>query len=350
MLARLLRLLPYGVKIYLAETVFYPLYVKLSLRVRLWRRYPAGVTIELTDRCNLRCSYCPRGKGIGGIGGDMDFNLFTEIVDQANRITKLRQVSLVGLGEPLLYPYLFDAIRYIKENYPYTSISLTTNGLLLNERTGKDLIDSGVDSFAISVNSDSPEKYLQLNGADKYWLVVENTRNFLQTLNKGNKRRNPETYIRILDQVHTIEEIKAFRDYWKPYLYPNAYAIVQPFINWGGIIDQSEVNKGANGYKKINREKEYPCAHLQKSWVITREGNALGCCMVLPAEAGNLVLGNVKEKGLKEIYTEGKIRNLRKLNLEGKLYNEITPCAKCNSWKVPPNVWLRNPLHRRAWF
>ncbi|MEM3444236.1 MAG: hypothetical protein QXP04_05075 [Candidatus Nanoarchaeia archaeon] len=47
----------------------------------------------------MRCSYCPKSKGIGLDAGDMDFGLFKDIFDQAFKLIPLKSVCLVGFGE-----------------------------------------------------------------------------------------------------------------------------------------------------------------------------------------------------------------------------------------------------------
>jgi radical SAM protein with 4Fe4S-binding SPASM domain len=347
-MSRLTRLLPTSLKDSLKASVdknplLRYVYAKTIVRGYQTRGYPTSVTIELTDRCNLRCSYCPKSKGVGVSGGDMDFELFKEIVDKANEFHSVEQMILVGYGEPLLYPRLVDAIKYIKGKYPYTEVVITTNGILLNKNMGRQLIDSGLDTLTISVNSWSAEKYKKLNNADKYELVVENTRNFLQLLNRYGEKRKPSTYIQILQTVNTEKEISDFVAYWSFYVSPNARITFNPMCNWGGQLD-------IEGYTP-KKMKRYPCEQLQRSIIVTREGKVIPCCAILPESAGDLVLGNIQDKSFKELYTEGKIEYLRSLDLDGRV-NELEPCKNCDSWQISPNAWFKNPLHRlgkRLW-
>ncbi len=300
-----------------------------------FKHYPDNVVIELTDRCNLRCVFCPKGKGIGGVGGDMGFELFKKIINQIKAIASPREIILVGIGEPLLYPKLIEAIKYVKEE-TQSKVSLITNGVLLDMKTGSNLINSGLDSLTISINS-SPSKYKEFTKADKYEQVEKNTRDFLWLLNGGNTKMRLEASIQILDTINTNEEIAAFKRYWKPYLYPNARIHVQPLVNWGGNI----------GCKNKNT-KRHPCGLLQGSWAISIEGNAFPCCVAFGYEdAGNLSLGNVKEKSIEELFTKNKVAGLRKIDMAGRL-GKIHPCDICDSWAVHPNAWFKCPFG--VWF
>lgn len=296
-----------------------------------------GINIELTDRCNLRCSYCPKSKGIGVDAGDMDFELFKEIFNQALTLLPLKNVCLEGFGEPLLYPYLAEAIEYIKSKNSKISILITTNGILLNSDWAEKFTKLGLDQITISVNATSKAQYQQINNAYLYDRVVSNAITFLDYVNSSNS--SIRVLIQVLEGPNGSKEIASFRQFWTSKLGKCGEIQVQPFVNWAGIIRTNMHNVA-----KCDYDNRYPCAHLQTSCIITREGNALACCMVIPGDEGDLKLGNIKEKTLKELYMAGKILELRKLNAEGKVY-KLSPCRTCDAYKTVSNVWIKNPFH-----
>ena len=93
------RLVPVKIRKMFHDRLTLMLYRYLILRPMYLKPSVRGVTIELTDRCNIRCPYCPKGAGSGNDGGDMDFSLFKTIVDQVLKFPKICQICLVGLGE-----------------------------------------------------------------------------------------------------------------------------------------------------------------------------------------------------------------------------------------------------------
>jgi MoaA/NifB/PqqE/SkfB family radical SAM enzyme len=265
----------------------------------------------------------------------MDFDLFKDIVNQTCASAPIRQICLVGFGEPLLYPRLEEAIQFIKNKNHAIRTTITTNGVLLSSEWAHRLVSAGLDQITISVNATSKEQYKEINRADLYENVVSNTSVFLETVNILSP--SMRVLVQILEGPNGMNEIKAFSDFWKPKLGRCGEVQVQPFVNWAGLINNTH-------NVSDNKDKHYPCAHIQCSWIITREGNALACCMVSPGDEGDLFLGSVKEKSLKELYMEGRILELRKMNLEGTLY-KLSPCNKCDSYKTVPNVWIKNPLY-----
>ena len=305
-------------------------YSFIFLRKKFKKSIVDSVAIELTDACNLKCSYCPKSFGIGNDGGFMDFKLFESIVDQSFHIKKIKNVALVGFGEPLLYPYLFDAVEYVK-NKDAEKIFLTTNGILLDKKNRSNLLDSGVTDITISVNAVSREKYKEINKADFYDIVKENAILFLEEANKTRNKIN--IVIQVMNELNTDKDIDLFYDFWGKKIGKNGKIQLQPIVNWAGVVKRNIIEEGAR----------YPCAHIQSSWIFSREGNALPCCMVFPGNESDLELGNVRNKSIEDLYTKGKIVNLRRMNMQGDLY-KLNPCKFCDAYKTIPNIWIKNPF------
>lgn len=86
------------------------------------------IYIEITNICNLNCSFCPKHHRPLQ---SMSEEVFQQIMDQVCHLTDL--VYFHVMGEPLLHPLLRSFIRYA--NQKGVSVALTTNGLLLPEHT-----------------------------------------------------------------------------------------------------------------------------------------------------------------------------------------------------------------------
>ena len=66
-------------------------------------------------------------------------------------------LTLLGEGEPFLYPHLFDVIALAKEAGIH--VVLFTNGTLLTTESALALIESGLDVLKVSLWASSPEEY-----------------------------------------------------------------------------------------------------------------------------------------------------------------------------------------------
>jgi GTP 3',8-cyclase len=114
--------------------------------------------ISITDRCNLRCTYCMPKEGISLIGHDdiLRYEEFLRIVRIAAG-TGITKVRITG-GEPLVRRgavEFIDSLRTIRE---LTDISLTTNGILL-ETYAERLFRAGIKRINISLDSLNADKY-----------------------------------------------------------------------------------------------------------------------------------------------------------------------------------------------
>ncbi len=123
--------------------------------------------ISLTDRCNLRCTYC-MPKEI--FGADYTFLKkdewlrFSELDDLVAAFVQLgvKKIRLTG-GEPLLRPGLDKYIHGLKHLHKIDDVALTTNGLRLAERAAE-LKAAGLDRVTVSLDALDPEIAGKMNG------------------------------------------------------------------------------------------------------------------------------------------------------------------------------------------
>lgn len=117
--------------------------------------------ISVTDRCNLRCIYCMPPGGLKP-AGHSDILRYEEIV----RILRVavhrgvRKVRITG-GEPLVRKNITGLIQMIKGIDGLQQLSLTTNGILL-EQYAEELADAGLDRVNISLDSLKPARYREI--------------------------------------------------------------------------------------------------------------------------------------------------------------------------------------------
>lgn len=113
------------------------------------------VRIIPTDRCNLNCVYCWQHSNNTDEISEQEYKL---IIKKAKKM-KAGIITFLG-GEPLLWQYIYSAIKLCTENNIITDI--TTNGTLLNYESFKKLGESGLDYLNISVDGKKTEKSIEL--------------------------------------------------------------------------------------------------------------------------------------------------------------------------------------------
>jgi cyclic pyranopterin phosphate synthase len=122
-------------------------------------RVATDLRVSLTDRCNLRCTYCMPPEGLPWLPGP---DLLTD--DEVIRLVRVAverlgvtEVRFTG-GEPLLRPGLLGIVAATASLRPRPTLSLTTNGIGL-ARLAQPLVDAGLDRVNVSLDTLDPERF-----------------------------------------------------------------------------------------------------------------------------------------------------------------------------------------------
>lgn len=106
------------------------------------------IFIEVTTYCNFRCDFCPITCSTRK-PQHLDFRLLTKVVDEIARNKITDSIAFYILGEPLIYPHIFEAVHFARKNGLRTQI--TTNGSLLTADRVQRLVDVGLNKLTISL-------------------------------------------------------------------------------------------------------------------------------------------------------------------------------------------------------
>ncbi len=126
--------------------------------------------LEPTFRCNLECPMCPRFSSEDP-HLDMSIETYTRICEA---MEYAHTVDFTGWGEPLLNKRIFRMIRMAKERGCLTT--MTSNGTALVQKNCFSLIESGLDSLAVSVDGMRPETYDPIRIGASFENVAEKLR------------------------------------------------------------------------------------------------------------------------------------------------------------------------------
>lgn len=133
-------------------------------------RVATDLRVSLTDRCNLRCSYCMPAEGLDWLPTEQtlsDDEVVRLITIGVERLG-IREVRFTG-GEPLLRRGLVDIVS--RTHALGVETSLTTNALGLT-RTAQALADAGLDRINASIDSVRPETFATITRRDRLTDVV----------------------------------------------------------------------------------------------------------------------------------------------------------------------------------
>jgi GTP 3',8-cyclase len=125
-------------------------------------RVATDLRVSLTDRCNLRCTYCMPEEGLAWLP---KVEVLTD--DEVARLVRIgveqlgiREVRFTG-GEPLLRPGLVGIVTAATALAPRPEVSLTTNGIGLT-RVAPALAAAGLDRINVSLDTLDPGRFHQL--------------------------------------------------------------------------------------------------------------------------------------------------------------------------------------------
>src|SRR3954462_16034890 len=136
-------------------------------------RVATDLRVSLTDRCNLRCTYCMPAEGL-------------DWMPRSEQLTDAELVRLIGIavrdlgihelrspgGEPLLRKGLEDVIAASAALEPRPDISLTTNGVGLARRAGP-LAAAGVNRLNVSLDTLRPDRFAEIPRRDRLGDVLD---------------------------------------------------------------------------------------------------------------------------------------------------------------------------------
>ena len=249
------------------------------------------IYIEITNNCNLNCSFCSKSKREKR---NMTFEEFKRILKIIKDYTDI--IYLHVKGEPLLHPQVID---FIKETEKYQlKVNLTTNGTLL-KKMSKELGNChNLNKVNISLHCENDQKgYLED--------VLEGVKNLppkttiiyrLWTLTNNELDANSQKIVERLKEYYhlspeTVDKIKKEKNIK---INPQIYVDKDNEFEWPTIN-----NHKSCGY----------CYALKTHIAILVDGTVVPCC--LDAE-GIINLGNIYKQDLEEIIQSERYKTLQK--------------------------------------
>ncbi len=311
--------------------------------------YPVLSEFSLTWRCNLDCRFCYRTwKESPEVSTSQAKKVIRAIKEQA----KLPFVSFTG-GEPLLRKDIFKLIKYARSIG--LKVNLITNGTLITEKMARKLKRAGLNSAQVSLESPSEEIHDALTKTPGSWnLTVKGIKNLLSqgiylhtntTLNRENAESMVEypVFLKKLglkkfsaNLIIPVGEARKHRDLWMRY--SQVWKYVErikkradeegvEFV-WYSPLPYCIYNPVARGLGAKS------CAACHGLLAIDPEGN------VLPCSSYPEKVGNILEKGFKEVWFSEKALYFRQMKYLP------SPCQRCSLQQACAGAC---PLYWQAW-
>lgn len=295
-----------------------------------------SVYIEITDSCNLRCSFCPCGTA--GKAGNaamprtfMPTELFEKCIAGAQEIGA-KNVFFHVLGEPTLHPGFAHYLKKLEQTP--LRLTLTTNGTTI-ERTGRHILDCpavrqvnfSTHAFA-ELPRETAERHLQnvldfcrIAAVERPDLYVN-----LRLWNVGAAEATPwnsymldcirETFGVEVTPGHFCSRHKSFNISGRIYLHEDTR------FEWPGS------NKVTSTSAPTGTLVQGTCRALDTHAAILHDGRVVACCLDY---SGQITLGNIQENSLTEILEAPLARELREGFAQNELHHPL--CRACSYCK-----------------
>jgi radical SAM protein with 4Fe4S-binding SPASM domain len=312
---------------------------RVDLREALPLDMPLSLNIEPTNVCNFKCKICAQSfddfKDIEGYPGYMTLDLCKKIMlDIKNMLPdkkgKLKTLRLYLNGEPLLNKDIIEIIQMAHDLDITNRIELFSNGTLLNGEIIEKLIDSPLDYLRISIYSIYNNNNKEITQSDfNADVVYENVKNFVQIKNEKNKK-TPFITVKFIRNNEKQEEDEFLN------LYKNLAdeAYTEPVMNWNGYEGRELAeNLYENAEKDIEKNiltSKKICAIPFYSLIIRCNGDVTACCADWH---GDTKVGNIKEESLYDIWHGQKLKELRKMLINGERYKNKA-CKNCTYYHI----------------
>ena len=305
---------------------------------------PRNLYLEVTNRCNLKCKACILYKGSWEPPRDITLDELIRITDQ---LPQLQRIALHGIGEPLLNEDLPAMIRHLKNRD--VSVQFNSNGILLDESRQSDLIAAGLDELRISLDAASAQGYKAMRDSNQFDRIVANLRSFVDRIEHF-PHSHPRLSLWYLGTSENIDELPDFirlaafigvsEVYLQRLVYfqdDEGYGVATPektlmdsddksreLVNRSqALAKQLDIQFNASGMASpLESVRTDPaegspwrnCFRPKTLMYISANGNVLPCCIspFSTSDYSSIILGNVFESGLEEIWLGSRYQEFRK--------------------------------------
>jgi len=277
-----------------------------------------SIELELSRACNLRCLYCYAASGTP-LANELSLDEIFGAIDQAVALGT-KKIIVLGGGEPLIYPHIFEVIEYIREKNLIAD--LFTNGLMLTSDVADRLFKLGV-GVVLKMNSRKPDVQDYLAGKEGAFVAIE--KGLAALSDAGYPDENHSLGVETIICRQNYDELP---ELWRwarkegivPYVeamtmqgrateYPDLEVTpveVKMLFEELSRIDREEFACGWSPHPPLAASQ---CARHEYSCTITSNGD------VHPCPGVNVSVGNIKEKKLADILHESPViedlRNIR---------------------------------------
>lgn len=289
------------------------------------RPFPITIEVDLTNRCNHRCSFCFYAEHIG-VEADkpsLETSLLKSRLKEAKDLGT-KAISFTGGGEPTIHKDYVNLVEYAHEIG--FDVGTITNGSTITSRNVDTLIEN-LQWIRFSVAGGDSESYKKVQGVDQFELIMKNIE--LMSKRKSELKSNLNIGIRTLatpENIHTLEGyaemIKDLNiDYYQ--IAPDQFSddkgkfwnsdnTQKVFKNVQNILEPCGIKLLTTTYMVAQENLDYPSTCYAHFFMIAilAEGNVTFCKNARGED--DFYIGNINDKSLHEIWDDVKTKEIEK--------------------------------------
>lgn len=282
--------------------------------------------IEVTNVCNFKCEFCPsvdNPQYDEMKKGFMDFKMFCKIIDDLCEFEgRLKQLIFHIMGEPLLHPNIVDMIAYAKKARVSEKLVLYTNGSRLTPELSRKICDAGIDYIQLSI------EHVNDAGYERVTRVKLDYDRLLANIGYLCAYKSEDCFVsaKILNCGLTEEEKEKF------------------YQDFSGVTDEchietlmqllpTDMRDTTMGHGRTTTQEGYEAVEKEVCTLpfyllgISYDGLVSPC--VCDVDKG-VIVGDVSQNSVKEIWEGSKMREFRKMQLSKK--RKLHPiCGGCQA-------------------
>ena len=297
--------------------------------------WPGALLIDITNRCNAKCVWCPN-PDLTNVGA-MDMDVYRKIIDDFG--TRGGVLTFGTFGEPLMDKFMKERIEYLKRYPKIHKVEVLTNGFFLNDKIVPTLIEHGV---GVDISLDELDKQTFEDVKKMSFDVVrDNIVNFLEENKKAARPVPVNIRIKTLKTVEETMEQELFKIISSHDCSVVLNSIDDNIIsNWAGKLDKESFvkeyeiatnNKTRYTHKRFNQTNVAPCTQLWKWMVVYWDGNVVLCCADMFSRT---VVGDLKSNSITEVWNGPQLKKYREQMVSRKRF-DVAICQDCDihlSW------------------
>jgi molybdenum cofactor biosynthesis enzyme MoaA len=277
----------------------------MSLLEWNFAKAPKYLQIETTIVCQAVCSFCPQKKATRR-PLFMDEKVIDKIIEETQGHSIVYRPFI--LNEPFADKRMPAIVKKIKKDKTAT-VEFNTNGELVSEKMGAELLEAGVDVMRFSVDGIRKETFNEARGIN-FDRTYKNVKAFIERAIKENHPVDLE--VRMIKLPNTEEEQIEFKKFWES---TGARVLFTDLYSYPWELQNRTVHK--------------PCLKVLDQMFVYVDGQVTLCCW---DSAERAVVGDTKLENTLDIWNGPILGRYRELLAHGQR-DKILLCSRCDAYE-----------------